>query len=706
MARAAQAARPVAPYVRVDDRTYLVQAGQLHAFARSWATGREAAIQNVSDLNPNDPMGYGAMGPVPSLRTTRPSVAKLFRFYKDEGSFARFLDQVPEDTWAEGWTLSTKDEAWARSAEEIDWRLKLRARVEQADKWHLTGGLSLLYLNLQDNTSEPREEPVGVKDVLRLQVVPRTRISACVLEKDAGTGRVGEPAEWRFRTQDSQEVRAHWMRVIPFRQFPDPHSDWDGISLAARIFAPVVSKGNVLWAAVTSYVQRAAPLLVVKIREGIKPQQGDIDDIEDEVDLLQSHVTQKIITHNFDIVPLTGAAQLPNPLMFRQLVIRELSVITRIPAHVIDGSAAGELASSLEDTRRYHAYISRREENWATPEILAEWYERLATWGLTRGPVPDDLTLKWKPLGEPTAKEAMDIHEGRGRAIGSYVDRGIEPPKELVDYEPGKVPGNPQPRLPATFGAPSPPAAEAQEPDDAVLSPDQRIMVARVRRVEQSVEGRLRSAFDDYFDKWRPTLEAHLRLVATQESARDAKPRASLQLELDKALRDAVLQAHRIGAEIGAQETFQQMGRDPVRDLLRDPDIREFRTISKLRGREVAARITERIRGEIADGLTRGEGFSALRDRVERTYRDLARFEAERIARTEAMAAYNRGSELAMVAAGVKRFRWIAYPGADNGDPNGPCVVRAGRVFDVGDEDNTPPIHPQDRCTMQPIVEA
>ncbi len=236
------------------------------------------------------------------------------------------------------------------------------------------------------------------------------------------------------------------------------------------------------------------------------------------------------------------------------------------------------------------------------------------------------------------------------------------------------------------------------------LPPAQRIQVARIQSVYKSVEQGLVAAFDRFLEAWMPKLDAYLEQYAGKEADQAGpKPAVRLETRWEREARAATLEAYRTAVAAGAAATFQDLG---VQGKVPEKPVAYFRTASKLHGTEAATRLTIRVRQSIATGLEKGEFPPQIRARVQAEFREAARFEAERIARTETMAAYSYGSTAAMKEAGVTRFRWLAYPGADNGDPTGPCVERNGQTFDVGDEENTPPIHPNDRCTMIPVVEA
>lgn len=724
----AKKAAAVPEVVQVNERTFVMRADRVPGFLHAVAAGRETGattlqdVGSLTDLNPNDPRDTGYAGILPNSRGRVP-VAKLFQVYREDGTFARVVDQIAEDTWGEGWTPATKNEAWQKAALAIDTRLNIRSELELTDKWHLVGGVALLYLYLDAANADPWREPKGVADVFRVKATPRTRIQNALIEDDPKEERFDRVRAYVLTKGNGGRSTTHWLRVLELRQYPHPDSEWEGISLGSRIHDDTRMKRNVEWAAVTAYGQRSAPLLVVTVKEGVRVEQSDVDAMDEELKLLRSQAIQHVIGDKFTIQALTGTAQLPDPMPWWLMSIRSLSVTTGIPAHLIAGMSVGELASSLEDTRRWNARISRRCENYGTP-IVRSWYERLALWGLLP-PLPDDLEIQWASHDEPTAKEAMDIEEARSRGLGNYRRIGVLPPASLVDYTPAPMPMSPEGPLQVAspFGAPDAggfAAAQGREAmarccsgeADAEIPEGKRIVVAGVRRVEQTMEAGLQQALLRFFEAWKPRLLGFVHAKALPSGAAGVeatdKPSAQLQVELGKALQDAVAAAYAEAARMGIRDATQQargdMNADAIKLLLdrRGPVI--FAKASRLQGIETARRITTMVREVVAEGIAKGEDASLISNRIQARWTDLAEYEAQRIARTEAMTAYNQGHMDAMQALDIEEFEFIAYPGADYGDPDGPCVVRDGERFRVGDQENTPPLHPNDRCTMRPII--
>jgi uncharacterized protein with gpF-like domain len=124
----------------------------------------------------------------------------------------------------------------------------------------------------------------------------------------------------------------------------------------------------------------------------------------------------------------------------------------------------------------------------------------------------------------------------------------------------------------------------------------------------------------------------------------------------------------------------------------------------------------------LAQGIQSGEGISDLKSRINEVYDDLDGYRAERIARTETLKASNHATEDAYKQTGyVVGKQWVVNPDACAicEEFEGVTVeldqpfINQGDSVDYGDNQNfavdyedieTPPLHPNCRCTIIPTT--
>lgn len=133
----------------------------------------------------------------------------------------------------------------------------------------------------------------------------------------------------------------------------------------------------------------------------------------------------------------------------------------------------------------------------------------------------------------------------------------------------------------------------------------------------------------------------------------------------------------------------------------------------------------EKLNKTLAEGIQAGEGLSELKKRVNGVYDDIDGYRSERIARTETLKASNNATAWAYRQTGyVKAKAWAVNPGAceqcnqfdGKTVPLDDPFLGLGESYSVTDEEGneitytndydtveTPPLHPNCRCTIIPV---
>jgi len=101
-----------------------------------------------------------------------------------------------------------------------------------------------------------------------------------------------------------------------------------------------------------------------------------------------------------------------------------------------------------------------------------------------------------------------------------------------------------------------------------------------------------------------------------------------------------------------------------------------------------------------SDGILRGESIYKISKNMDKTL-GLGRNRCTKIARTEIIRAYAKGSMNTYRKAGIKKYQWIT---AWDERTCPECADLDGKVFPIGGHPE-PPIHPCCRCSIAPYVE-
>lgn len=716
-----------------DPFTVTFEARNASAFLKEWSThGAEAAAKKygveaqAGTPTVRDPLGFGLKGAYPDTKGQNRVTPRLInRMYDDVGLFGAIVDQWASDTFGEAWTLeSEKNPEWAKAVAAILERLDLAGALEDADRNVLMHGKAVLLYRIADETGAALSKPAPSNvpdDEVEVVNVPMDKVGKPVEDRDGAL--TGIPI-----TLKGGPVTVHPSRIQVVRERPVLDDHLEGKAFLRRTISDVILCENMKWSAGESYYRRASPLIQAIIEPGAQLDEPRIQQIREKVQSLVEGTTQRAVVKDYRLEGVGNFSNVVNPQPYWDLGIDAASTSSRIPKHILVGGAAGALASAAEDTKRYLSRVSRREERYGTRTVKAA-VEILVRLGALPEP-PEDWTVKWRPLDEPTFLEKMQAWKARGEALGTFA--GQAPfPAELVDYKAGKLPDDPNAVAGAPVGMPAPPVPQpgapaatgpAPTPSDVPPKPpapsghgaeghacdgipeDPDVKVLRLRH-QADIQGAYNTWLTAYLAPFKgdPRVEQvdpdDPVIAKARQVAPDPAPMA-------KAIQDLLLDAGRLGG--GA--TMRQFGprsrarpglmapQDPTPedffDFLDDTPIRTFRVLAEATSAKAADAIAASIRSSLAQGLAAGEGLRDLRARVIHEF-DVSPRQAEVIARTESMRGFNYGHREALRQLGAESYQVNAF-----GEACPICAPLDGQVFPLTDTDHVPPLHPNCRCVM------
>ena len=127
-------------------------------------------------------------------------------------------------------------------------------------------------------------------------------------------------------------------------------------------------------------------------------------------------------------------------------------------------------------------------------------------------------------------------------------------------------------------------------------------------------------------------------------------------------------------------------------------DSLEVRNLSQLKG--ITDDMAKAIIREVSEGVNAGEGISKLSSRISKAT-GVSKNRATVIARTETINSATDAALLRFEQYGVTEFRYIA---ASDTRVCARCAANNGKVFKTTDLEHRPPIHPQCRCAVAPVI--
>jgi len=129
-------------------------------------------------------------------------------------------------------------------------------------------------------------------------------------------------------------------------------------------------------------------------------------------------------------------------------------------------------------------------------------------------------------------------------------------------------------------------------------------------------------------------------------------------------------------------------------------DALKVRNLTALRG--ITDETNKQIIRELTDGMQLGESIPKLRDRIAGRIDHIGKTRATVMARTETINAFTQGAELRYAQAGIEKLEILTAADDRVCDI---CWPLNGTVFDIKSRHERPPLHPNCRCTIIPVLE-
>lgn len=122
------------------------------------------------------------------------------------------------------------------------------------------------------------------------------------------------------------------------------------------------------------------------------------------------------------------------PETLDRLALR-LSAGTGIPVTLLMGqSPAGLNATGASDIRLWYDNVRSQQNQYLTPRIgRVVRLAFLAKDGPTQGKEPEDWSISWRPLWQPTEKEQAETRYLTMQTDVGYIDRGVLSPRKVAE---------------------------------------------------------------------------------------------------------------------------------------------------------------------------------------------------------------------------------------------------------------------------------
>lgn len=373
-----------------------------------------------------------------------PSVEDYRLRYKRQDVAKRVVDLPCTDTWKLPPKISENDNEeteFVKAWEALVTKLKVWNILTRTDILSGIGHYGVILVGLRgagDDMSKAVEQGNG-GDVtfLRTYSEEHTKIQTWI--KDKASSRFGMPETYRIDTlsPDSDDfpgggsIIVHHTRIIHIAE-GKLDSETFGTPRLEIVYNQFDNDMKV--------VGGGSEATWLNMRQGVAvtPAEGyDIDTSDTATNKFLDEI-ERYLHDPARVLRLVGmdAQQIGTPAVMEigdisDVIISRISAATGIPQGKLKGSAAGELASAEQDDKRWAGDISSRQTNYAEPEILRRFIDKMVWYGVLPTPangydvgelVPGKQIRKWPSIIEQSEEEKAETRLKWAQAAKTLAD--------------------------------------------------------------------------------------------------------------------------------------------------------------------------------------------------------------------------------------------------------------------------------------------
>lgn len=409
------------------------------------ALGQHTAYEGERDY-------YEAFGYKPEI-----TIDDYIDRYQRQDLAARIIDLPADDTWKKPPAISEDDDIetpFVKEWEALAKRLRIWSMLNRIDRLSGVGHYGALLVGVRDgdDLGEPikRGSLKGEKGILYLRPFSEEKVGIKTFEEDASSERYGLPEFYTIKLRDDKDaVDVHYTRVLHVAE-GKADTEIYGMPRLMKIFNRLDDLMKLVGgSAEATWLNMRPGTLLTNQPDYSIPQDDDAREARLEEIRRYAHDPLRFLMLEGMDARQVGASEVVDPSGPFNVQISLIAAASGIPQRVLLGSAKGELSAAKEDMKQWAGIIASRQSNYAEPEILRPFIDRLIWYGVL--PVPlggyDIGTLdesevrRWPPLLEMSELEQAEITQKRAlatRALTNPLTGGTplssDEQRELLGY--------------------------------------------------------------------------------------------------------------------------------------------------------------------------------------------------------------------------------------------------------------------------------
>lgn len=430
-----------------------------------------------------------------------------------------------------------------------------------------------------------------------------------------------------------------------------------------------------------------------------------------------------IVTGGAELKPVSLTPKEMNFLQGRKASLNEMAAIHGIPMSKLtpdNVNKANAEVGEIQHARNAVRPRVKKDEQRMNERLVPLFDDRGLIFLAYDNPVPEDMDYALKERETNIRIGFSTINEERAKVGMEPVAWGDEPRQVPSGPQIGQLSGQTFDNAAKSFRQ-GPLTAEAREKAPRTLPP----LEHPTNFVDWEFVGVLRSLFDEQRDAVLAAFDRDMKTAARRKTVDDWLSGWFDMTHWNTELVTRTGPLVRRTLITGGIRSMRRLVADREFDAM-SPEVQQ--ALAHHRNSPLATMpndtTVKRLRKTLADGIAAGEGAADLRRRIEETFDSISRYGAERIARTESIWAWNEGAVQGYrQSTVVEKMTWISSNDDRSCDF---CPTMDGKVigvnenfFNQGDNLNVgdsvlrfdyepighPPLHPQCRCAIAPIIE-
>lgn len=380
--------------------------------------------------------------------------------YERQDIAHRIVDLPAIDTWKKPPKVSEEDDTETEFVEQweaLNKRLGVFNILSRADRLSGIGRYGVILLGLRDSgelSGSMTNKLSGEEDVLFLRAFSEHRVKIDTWDKEETSPRFGMPLTYEIELMERDKTPVHYTRII---HLADDKLDSEifGTPRLRTVFNLLDDLMKIVGGTAEATWLNMRPGIMVSPEEGYdwKDTTANRTAFLEEMRRYAHDPLRMLRLVGMEAKQI-GTAEVMDPSSPFNVTISLVAAATGIPQRILTGAAKGELSASQEDTRQWAQFINNRQKNYAEPEILRVFIDKLITLGALSvprdgvdsydiGTLDPDGGRSWPSLIELSELERAEAIGKQSTAVKNLSDPitqelpiSKEESRELLGYPP------------------------------------------------------------------------------------------------------------------------------------------------------------------------------------------------------------------------------------------------------------------------------